>query len=327
MTKHTHIHEAAQLLRQGKLVAFPTETVYGLGADASNAAAVERIFAVKERPKHHPLIVHLADISMLSAWARDIKAEAHTLALAFWPGPLTMIFKKQPHVLDEVTGGQDTIGIRIPRHPIAKALLMAFGGGIAAPSANKFTHISPTTAAAVFDELHDEVDCILDGGPCDVGLESTILDMSNDEPRILRPGMITAADITQILKQSVVKTAETKALPRAPGSHHLHYAPQTQTHLLDTVSMIAWLSTVKSDASFVVIAHSHALKTVLSATSNNAIHFIAMAEDAKTYAHDLYDTLRNQDHMGYQAIMIEAVPDEPAWFAIADRISKASAKK
>src|SRR5579862_1987792 len=169
------IRKAAEILHRGGLVAFPTETVYGLGADAANPSAIANVFSVKERPSDHPLIVHLAKLDELEYWAKDIPPAALTLAKAFWPGPLTLVLKKQAWVLDTLTAGQDTIALRIPKHPIAQALLLAFGGGIAAPSANKFTHVSPTTASAVQDELHDQVDLILDGGECDIGLESTIV--------------------------------------------------------------------------------------------------------------------------------------------------------
>ena len=197
--------EAVELLRAGELVAFPTETVYGLGADAGNPEALAKIFAAKGRPADHPLIVHVPDVAHLDQWAREIPDAAHLLAQAFWPGPLTLILKRQPTVPDLVTGGQDTVGLRIPHHPLALQLLKAFDGGIAAPSANRFGHISPTTAQHVREELGAAVALVLDGGPCSVGIESTIVDLSRGDPVILRPGMISAAQIDQALHQQVVR--------------------------------------------------------------------------------------------------------------------------
>lgn len=256
------IDQAVTLLRQGGLVAIPTETVYGLGADATNEAAVRKIFQVKERPYDHPLIVHLAHIEQLKDWALDISPAAMKLAQAFWPGPLTIIFKKQPHVLNVVTGNQDTVALRIPRHPIAQAVLHAFGGGIAAPSANKFTHISPTTASAVQEELGGEVELILDGGACEVGLESTIIDMSGVKPNILRPGMISAEAIFEIINKPINISQQQTTL-RAPGMHHLHYAPRTKTELISTKKISLLLPTLKSeDLPIVFLVYSDLFSTL-----------------------------------------------------------------
>jgi L-threonylcarbamoyladenylate synthase len=193
------IQQAAQLLRKGRLVAVPTETVYGLGADATNPEAIKKIFAAKGRPADHPLIVHIPDASYLNAWAVDIPDSALILAERFWPGPLTLVLKKQPDVPLEVTGGQETIALRVPNHPVALNLLKVFGGGIAAPSANRFCRISPTQASHVAEELGDKVDLILDGGACQVGLESTIVDLSSGNPKLLRPGQIGKAEIEELL--------------------------------------------------------------------------------------------------------------------------------
>ncbi|WP_442770390.1 L-threonylcarbamoyladenylate synthase, partial [Zoogloea ramigera] len=193
------IQRAVQLLRQGELVALPTETVYGLGADALNPDAVAKIFAAKGRPSDHPLIVHLADASQIMTWAREVPKDAIALARAFWPGPLTLILKRDESVPDLVTGGQDTVGLRVPNHPVALELLRAFGSGVAAPSANRFGRISPTTAEHVRQELGERVALILDGGACAVGLESTIVDLSRGVPVILRPGAIGADDIARVL--------------------------------------------------------------------------------------------------------------------------------
>ncbi|MBS2001864.1 MAG: threonylcarbamoyl-AMP synthase, partial [Cyanobacteria bacterium SZAS LIN-5] len=189
----TIIEHAVRLLQSGELVAFPTETVYGLGADASNPAAVARLYAAKGRPTNHPVIVHLADSNQLSKWASSVPFAAIQLAEKFWPGPLTLILPKADHVLDEITGGQKSVGLRVPAHPLALELLKAFGGGIIAPSANKFGRLSPTRAEDVRAEFKDEVSLVLDGGPCAVGIESTIVDLSREQPMILRPGMIDQA--------------------------------------------------------------------------------------------------------------------------------------
>ncbi|HEX7022744.1 MAG TPA: L-threonylcarbamoyladenylate synthase, partial [Trueperaceae bacterium] len=219
------IHAAADILRAGGLVAFPTETVYGLGADAANPEALAKVFAVKGRPTDHPLIVHLASPEQLDEWAEPVPELALRLVDAFWPGPLTLILRRAPGVLDAVTGGQDTVGLRVPRHPVARELLRAFGGGVAAPSANRFGRISPTTAAHVRADLGERVDAILDGGPSEVGLESTILDLSSREPRILRPGGITAGQLAKVLGQAPAVGGV--GAPRVSGSLASHYAPRT----------------------------------------------------------------------------------------------------
>lgn len=317
------ITKAVAKLRAGGLVAFPTETVYGLGADATNEAAARKIFAAKERPYDHPLIVHVADIAQLSDWAKDISPTALLLANTFWPGPLTLILKKQPHVLDIITGGQDTVGLRIPNHPIAQALLRAFGGGVAAPSANKFTHISPTTAEAVREELGNKVDLILDGGHCDVGLESTILDLTGDKPVILRKGMITAKILEDVLHMPIVASLQDTPVIRAPGSHHLHYAPVTTTVVLNTENIPEFLQSLRpDDLPIAVVTHSpielHEMKK---------IHRVHAPMDATAYAHDLYSTLRSLDNLHFKCIVIEAVPNLPEWDAIRDRLNKASGRR
>ena len=317
MILQPEIDKAATILRAGGLVAVPTETVYGLGADAGNPAAVARIFAVKQRPTTHPLIVHLADSSQLRDWAREIPAEVELLAASFWPGPLTLILKKRSSVLDGVTGGQDTVAIRIPRHPVAAALLKAFGGGLVAPSANRFTRISPTTAAAVYAELGSQVDMILDGGPCVIGLESTILDLSGEQPCILRPGMISPETIAAVLQRSVAVTRQDHpAEIRVPGMHHVHYAPTTRTLLVTAEQLTNDLPTNKLP--IVCLTHS-----AISLPQHAEIKQICMPANAAEYAQVLYATLRAQDQNQYQCIFVEAVPDDAAWDAIRDRLTKA----
>lgn len=319
----TEIEKAAEILRAGGLIALPTETVYGLGADAKNEAAIRKVFAAKERPFDHPLIVHIAEISQLSDWAREISPTAIELAKAFWPGPLTMILKKKPGVLDIVTGNQDSIGLRIPRHPIAQALLKEFGGGVAAPSANKFTHISPTTADAVREELGNKVDLILDGGECEVGLESTILDLTSDTPVILRPGMITVDALEKVTGKPVTFARQEGHLVRAPGSHHLHYAPVTPTVVLAAKDIPNFLQDLRpDDLPAALVTHSQ-----LTFPELKKIHHVQLPDQAPAYAHDLYRILRSLDNLHFQCIVIEAVPSKPEWAAIRDRLNKASGRR
>jgi L-threonylcarbamoyladenylate synthase len=307
------IEQAALILKEGRLVAFPTETVYGLGADARNPEALKKIFAAKERPVDHPLIVHLSHINQLSEWAIDISDSALLLAKAFWPGPLTLILKKAPEVSDIVTGGQDSIGVRIPNHPVALELLQAFNGGLAAPSANRFGRISPTTAAAVYEELGDNVDLILDGGPCAVGLESTIVDMRDDHPKILRPGMITEKQIAAVLQQAI--STKKESVLRVSGNLESHYAPQTPTYLIASNEIQHFLQQKQGGSA--VVAWSQ-FSTELSDV------MITMPADAKQYAHEIYQVLRDLDKQKLQQIIIEMVPDKEEWAAIGDRLMRAS---
>jgi L-threonylcarbamoyladenylate synthase len=311
------IDKAVAVLRRGGLVAFPTETVYGLGADATNAEALQKIFAAKQRPVDHPLIVHLADAKQLSAWARDISPTAQKLAEAFWPGPLTLIFKKTPDVLDMITGGQDTVGLRVPAHPVAHALLEAFGKGVAAPSANRFGRISPTTALAVDEELEETVDYILDGGQCAVGVESTIVDVSGEHPVILRPGMITAQQIEAVLETPVLTNQ--KETPRVSGSMESHYAPDTLLQLLESDEVKTFVEEVTlMDLPLAIVTYSHQpVKCV-------GVEWVVMSQDVKQYAHDLYGVLRELDKKQFKRLMIEKVPAGDQWEAVRDRLQRAS---
>ncbi len=320
MTLESEIDKAVAILRAGGLVAVPTETVYGLGADARNPDAVSKIFTAKQRPTSHPLIVHLADLEEMVHWARETPEEALQLAKAFWPGPLTLILKKRPEVLDGVTGGQDSVALRVPRHPVALGLLQAFGGGLVAPSANRFTRVSPTTAEAVRSELGDQVDLILDGGPCEVGLESTILDMSGPTPCILRPGMISPAAISEVLGRPVtVRRQDYPGEVRAPGMHHLHYSPTTPTCLIQPERLVAYLQALPAEG-LPVVCLRHSLQPLPPIPH---VHVISMATHPADYAHDLYAMLRTQDQQQYQRIIIEAVPQAAEWDAIRDRLFKA----
>jgi L-threonylcarbamoyladenylate synthase len=305
------IARAADLLRAGALVALPTETVYGLGADAANPDAVRQIYAAKGRPADHPLIVHLAEADQLVDWASEIPREAIALARAFWPGPLTMILKKDPDVNDLVSGGQNTLGLRVPDHPVALALLRAFGGGIAAPSANRFGRISPTTARHVEDELGDAVAMILDGGACDVGIESTILDLSRNEPVILRPGMIGRDAIAAVIGRPVRLKDETGSAPRVSGALAAHYAPSTPMRMASRTE----IETATADCA------------VLSHAGESLPGRYAMAIDAPFdaagYAHELYANLRALDTSGARLILVEALPDSADWDAVHDRLGRA----
>ncbi len=309
----TEIERAAAILRAGGLVAFPTETVYGLGADASNRSAVQRLFAVKRRPPSHPLIVHLADASWLEAWARDVSSDASLLARHFWPGPLTLIVHRASRVPDEVTGGQDTVGLRVPAHPVAHALLACFGRGIAAPSANRFGAVSPTRADHVRADLGADVDLVLDGGASEVGIESTIVDVSQTRPALLRPGWITASAIETVLG---VRLAVPDAdRPRTPGTLEAHYAPQTAVEVVDEREL---LSRARNARRAAVLAFNPVGADVPVAAFRQA------SRDPAQYAHALYATLRELDRTGADIILVERPPDGPEWSGVCDRLQRAS---
>ncbi len=312
------IQRAVALLRQGELVALPTETVYGLGADALNPAAVAKIFAAKGRPADHPLIVHLPAADDLVLWARDIPKDAIALARAFWPGPLTLILKKEEGVPDLVTGGQDTVGLRVPDHPLALQLLRAFGSGIAAPSANRFGRISPTTAEHVRQELGERVALILDGGACQVGLESTILDLSRDVPVILRPGAIGADDIARVIGRRPRLRGEEApadaAAPRVSGALAAHYAPRTPLEVVAAAELA-----VRARAGDAVLAR-HPRPVDLPA----GVAWIAAPADPAGYGHELYACLRALDDSACTRILVESPPPGADWSAVADRLGRAA---
>jgi L-threonylcarbamoyladenylate synthase len=312
------IEKAAALLRQGELVAFPTETVYGLGADASNPEAVAKIFAAKGRPADHPLIVHIPGVEHLDRWAHDIPEKAYALAKAFWPGPLTLILKRQPNVPDAVTGGQDTVGIRVPGHPLALELLKAFDGGVAAPSANRFGHVSPTTAQHVRDELGDSVAMVLDGGPCQVGIESTIVDVTGEHTRILRPGMVSAYDLGKVLGR--LPGAGTENAPRVSGSLAAHYAPMTPLALLQPdVVIFAVREALAANERIGIIA------PMACPLSDQRIVWRQIAGEAAGFAHDIYALLRELDGLGLSRIVVQKPPQNENWRAINDRLQRAVA--
>lgn len=323
------IDRAVALLNDGGLVGLPTETVYGLAADADNVEAVAKIFTAKGRPADHPLIVHLGADDMLPHYAREIPDAAWALAEAFWPGPLTLILKKAPGVLDLVTGGQDTVGIRIPGHPVALTLLRAFaesrrqrgargGGGIAAPSANRFGRISPTSARHVVEELDDSVPLILDGGDSQVGIESTIVDLSRDMPVILRPGAITAEQLSLVLGQSILSLAKNEQeAPRVSGSLASHYAPVTPLRVLNAAAIEQAL-----EAPDVAAMVRDCSEVGLPVRQHPAV--AVLPNNPAAYAHVFYRILRNLDQGGYRQILVQSLPQDVAWLAVQDRLGRAA---
>lgn len=319
------IPHAASVLKQGGLVAFPTETVYGLGADASNPAALAKLYETKGRPTNHPVIVHVHDISQLPAWAVDIPPEAYRLAEAFWPGPMTLILRKASHVLPMVTGGQETVGIRIPDHPVALSLLEAFGGGIAAPSANLFGRLSPTRPEDLDPVLLLHVDCVLPGDAGHVGLESTIIDLSGEgQPRVLRPGMLLSTEIEAVLGYEMnIKTLESHTI-RTPGSLASHYAPHTPLQLVDSHELAATIQSLqvaKPSLRVAVLVHN-------SSFSKNpfpdAVLLKTLPDDPPEYARQLYHTLHELDQYGAGILIVETPPSGMAWAAVHDRLRRAS---
>jgi L-threonylcarbamoyladenylate synthase len=308
------IEEAVQRLRDGQLVAFPTETVYGLGADASNPQALRRLYQAKGRPTGHPVIVHLAQVEQIEQWAAEVPEAARRLAAALWPGPLTLILRRAASVSDQVTGGQDTVGLRIPSHPVARRLLSAFGSGVAAPSANKFGRLSPTSAADVAEDFAEEVSVILDGGSCDVGIESTIVDFSSGSPRVLRPGMITAEQIAALVGPL---SGSTPGGPRAPGTLPAHYAPRTPCRLVPPHDL-------KGELTALTEAGKRVCVLSFQESADKASGWIVASAEPARYAHDLYRSLRRLDRQGADIILIEKVPDDQQWSGIADRLKRAS---
>lgn len=317
------IPKAAQILRRGELVAFPTETVYGLGADALNPAAVAKIFAAKGRPADHPLIVHLPLNAHLHHWAREIPPAAERLALAFWPGPLTLVLKRARHIPDIVTGGQDTVGLRVPDHPVARELLAHFAGGIAAPSANRHGRISPTTVEHVRQELGDAVPLILDGGPCPVGIESTIVDLAHGAPRILRPGAISAAEIADLLERPVPigAGADDADLPRVSGSLPGHYAPHTPLILVEPDQLPEAVAARLAQGLNIAVLGREVRP---EARPDHRLHWQRALTEPAGYAHDLYAHLRALDAAAVDLILVERPPPEAPWAAVNDRLERAA---
>ena len=309
------IAKASQLLSDGELVAIPTETVYGLAADASNISAINKIFEVKKRPQTHPLILHLASVDQLNDWAIDIPSDVNILAKHFWPGPMSLLLKKHPHVLNEITGGSNKICVRIPNHPVTLSLLKLFNNCVVAPSANLFGRVSPTSAKHVLDDLDGKISAILDGGQCEVGLESTIIDLTEIEPKILRPGGLPIGDIEKVLNKEIVPQSNSNE--KISGNLLNHYQPRASVHPCKK-SEIEQLN--------VGTFNNKSVLLLLSDINKENIHTHPMPKDAYKYGQVFYSTLRLMDDKEVEKIYIELPPEKSEWYAIHDRIKKASFK-
>lgn len=308
MVSEQDLDRAAAIVRNGGLVAIPTETVYGLGANALDPAAVERIYKVKGRPSTSPLIVHVAAIEMARGLAREWPVQANVLAGRYWPGPLTLVVPKRPVVPDIVTAGLDTVALRMPSHPAALEVIRRATVPIAAPSANRFTELSPTTADHVRASLGDEVDFILDGGPCEVGIESTVLSLVQD-PVLLRPGMIPIDELERLLNRSVAIAGKVEGAHPSPGMHERHYAPRTPVVLVESGQLPEGRG---------VYLYLH---RPLPSTQT-----IAMPKDAASYARHLYDALHQADEERLEWIAVEMPPAGAEWLGIVDRVRRAASQ-
>jgi L-threonylcarbamoyladenylate synthase len=318
------ITQAAQVLAAGGLVAFPTETVYGLGADAASDSAVAGIFAAKGRPSDHPLIVHVPDATAVTRFAAAVPPVAQRLMQAFWPGPLTLILPRRPDAGRAAAGGQDSIGVRCPAHPVAHALLLACAAaqppvlGLAAPSANRFGRVSPTAAAHVASEFGDAL-LVLDGGSTPVGIESAIVDCTRGVPVLLRPGTLTRAQIASACGERLWLPDELPgAAPRASGTLESHYAPQAKVRLMDANKLQAALDVLGPDAAAIAVYARSPLRT-------RSPHYRRMPDDAIETARQLFAVLRDFDAAGVKLIWIETPPDAPDWEGVHDRLRRASA--
>ena len=306
---NSEVRRAAQILRAGGLVAFPTETVYGLGADAASEKAVARLYEVKRRPADHPVIIHFGSPDQAFAWAREVPQAARELGQRFWPGPLTLILRRSALAKDFVTGGQDTVGLRVPSHSVAQELLNDFSGAIAAPSANRFGRVSPTTAAHVREDLGTEVDLVLEGGPSDVGIESTIIDLSGTTPVLLRPGQISKQELESLIGTIAEKAASS---PRHSGGLERHYAPRTPARMVPAHALDKEICKGKSVA---VLAFSR--------PDERVDFWLRMPREPQAYAQRLYAALRELDSANCERILVEAPPDTAEWTAVRDRLKRA----
>ena len=316
----TTVEQAAEHIRAGELVAFPTETVYGLGADASNDAAVAKIFAAKGRPSDHPLIVHLASSKQVLDYASSLPPFAERLIKAFWPGPLTVILPRKPGAATAAAGGQNSIGLRCPAHPLALEFLKACGTGVAGPSANKFGRVSPTTAQHVRQEFGDVL-MVLDGGPCKVGIESSIVDCTRAQPVLLRPGVLTRAQLSAACGQTVLSADDTPDdAPRAPGTLESHYAPNAKVRLMDAKAIQTALDLLGADAAHIAIY----ARSIVRIKSSQVL-YRRMSDDALATAEQLFAVLRDFDAQGVKLIWIEPVPEAAEWDGVRDRLARASA--
>lgn len=309
----TEIDTAVEILRLGGIIGFPTETVYGLGADARNSDAVKKIFAVKGRPSTNPLIVHVSGVAMAKLYASRWPHHARVLAQNLWPGPLTLVLPKVKEIADEATASLPTVALRMPDHPVAIELIRRFDGPIAAPSANRSTHVSPTTAEHVRQEFGGDVELVLDGGQCQVGIESTVLDLTTENPRILRPGSVTREQIETFIGPVEMKTlvAESTQPATSPGQQEIHYAPRTAAYRFEA-SQLEQLD------------RANAGLLLMGASSNANEQTIALPDDPAAYAHDLYAALRRLDEMNLRAIYVQSPPESPEWTAVWDRLRRAT---
>ncbi|MFD5522013.1 L-threonylcarbamoyladenylate synthase [Streptomyces sp. NPDC127066] len=314
----TEIDRAAGVLRAGGLVALPTETVYGLGANAEDPVAVARIFQVKGRPPSHPLIVHIAAADQLDDWVEEVPATARLLAEHFWPGPLTLVLRRGHRVPLEATGGLETVAVRVPDHPVALALLSAFGGGVTAPSANRFGSVSPTTADHVRAELGDAVDFVLDGGSCQVGVESTIVDVTGETPSILRPGGVTREDLEAVLGYPVAVPSTSGV--RVPGQHPSHYAPHARVVLVEPEQVVAEAELAQEAGHQVGVF----LPPRLADAAVKAHAVVALPGSLDAYAHGLYGFLRELDRQGCDLIVASLPVEEGLGLAVANRLRRAA---
>ncbi|QDE72325.1 L-threonylcarbamoyladenylate synthase [Myxococcus xanthus] len=313
------LERAVELLRHGGVVALPTETVYGLSANAEDELAVRRVFAIKGRPATHPLIVHIPGVEHLDTWAREVPEAARKLAEAFWPGPLTLVLPRTARATDAVTGGQDTVALRVPNHPVALAVLQKLGGGLAAPSANRFGKVSPTTAEHVREDLGGDVDLVLDGGPCTVGVESTIVDLSSDEPAILRPGGLAVEDVERVLGHKVPVRTSSKV--RVSGSLESHYAPRAGVVLTEPAQAVARVQELRGQGLRVGVLGPASL-----ALPPDVSRFDVPDEPAGA-ARVLYARLREADAQGHD-VLVACLPAESGLgIAVRDRLSRAAAPR
>lgn len=320
------LQDAVRTLQAGGLVAFPTETVYGLGADAASDQAVAGIFAAKGRPADHPLIVHVPDLSAATHFVAEMPAFARRLAEAFWPGPLTLILPRRPGVATAATGGQDSVGVRCPGHPVAHALLEACAQasppvlGLAGPSANKFGRVSPTTAAHVQSEFGDAL-LVLDGGPCEVGIESTIVDCTRGQPVLLRPGVLTTQQIEAACGERLARPHEVERdAPRASGTLESHYAPRARVRLMDAAALQSALDVLGEDAAGIAIWSRAILQT-----RSGRVPRRRMPDDAREAARLLFAVLREFDDQGVRLIWVETPPTDASWDGVRDRLQRAAA--
>ncbi len=311
------IDAAVQALRDGELVAFPTETVYGLGANAQNPVAVRKIFEAKGRPASHPVIVHLDSPRYLHRWVREVPETAVRLGERFWPGPLTIVMPRAANVHDIVTGGQDTIAVRVPSHPMAQQLLTAFGGGIAAPSANRYGRLSPTRPDHVRDELGDAVRIILDGGECQIGLESTIVACEGPRVRMLRPGAVTASQLREVVGDLLI--GPDAQSPRVPGSSPSHYAPSTPMSIVPAGEVDAQAAALSRGGNRIAV-----LAQRLPLKGHKYVTWINAGRRPEQYAQDLYANLRTLDKAGCRQILVQDVPRDERWDAVRDRLLRAA---